>query len=795
MNTDVGRHAACSYDSVARAASRGDDRGGVRAPVHDKVSVTVNLTATKRKLTGELWDNESWQPSNYPASRFIVRADDPLLERLPFYRAKNGTRPDELLAPMASNGGFTNIVRALGGWGTTSWRGTKNGAAWQPEQTLPCPAYYLAFRANASDRKPPLKCRWAMLHERICSVVASGSNVELGLGNVPYAFSNASSQAACGQCQPPDDIEGECSAFVRALLTELVREYGRDKVLRWRFRIGTEENAWNGTIGIAHLCWHSVKNFLKWNDFTAQAILVALPGATVGPGNFGAMGTPALSEYGGGTSETATYGEAQRRLAAAGLLRYPLASDATVSALNDTCVGGSDCAYQDKGSQRMASNAGNEKMQAMIPSLIEFERDNSLNESAFSGEQHCDAGSAECVLTLRVATPAVRFLLIRTKTDDFELVWTQHVVPAQNNETRGFHAAIASGPVGWAVGIRGELVGLRFQANGSAAVAMNQQRPDMLSAARSLVWIRGTAPPKFLLGAGGSHGLSLYESYADVQKMQARQLASIPFGPEPSSVHNRGINGLVLLRDNKTVIGAHMSGLLCVAHLVPGVGSSRLRLKSLGTLATGSSPDAYDIAVFETGSATSIVIVGPASEHVITKYLISAADGSILKPAQWKVTATLAPPTDWPASSGCNRIRVSGSIAFISCFAAQLNSVYAVNLSSMKIVSTHKFVDEQPTGMIIVGKALLVAGGRGLMAFNISTPAAPALVASCNGGDGSKTCGRIARSGSQNFHSMGHRSDATTGDHFIVMTAQIDNNLGVLKVRNAALIKLLETSQ
>ena len=44
--------------------------------------------------------------------------------------------------------GITNVVRVLGGWGTSSWCGPKNGAAWSPQQTLPCDAYDLAFRDN-----------------------------------------------------------------------------------------------------------------------------------------------------------------------------------------------------------------------------------------------------------------------------------------------------------------------------------------------------------------------------------------------------------------------------------------------------------------------------------------------------------------------------------------------------------------------------------------------------------------------------------------------------------------------
>ena len=71
----------------------------------------------------------------------------------------------------------------------------------------------------------------------------SGSTPEIGLGNVPYAFVAKSSQATYGQCQPPDDLE-EWYVFIKDFVAELVHEYGAAAVSAWRFRIGTEENAW-----------------------------------------------------------------------------------------------------------------------------------------------------------------------------------------------------------------------------------------------------------------------------------------------------------------------------------------------------------------------------------------------------------------------------------------------------------------------------------------------------------------------------------------------------------------------
>ena len=250
----------------------------------DSVSFRVDSAAKPANFSKAFWDNESWQPSNYPSTRFILQAGDALLKLLPFFQPSSSST-----AAGTQVAGITNIVRILGGWGTSSWCGPKNGDAWNPTQTQQCDAYDLAFRDNVTGA---LRYRWHLLHERVGPVVAAGSTPEIGLGNVPYAFVQHSSQATYGQCQPPDDL-GEWVVFIEAFVQELVKEYGASAVSGWRFRIGTEENAWDGKIGIAHLCWHNVTEFLELYDHTAAAVLRALPTAQLGPGNFGAMGPAA----------------------------------------------------------------------------------------------------------------------------------------------------------------------------------------------------------------------------------------------------------------------------------------------------------------------------------------------------------------------------------------------------------------------------------------------------------------------------------------------------------------------
>ena len=83
-------------------------------PPVDSVTFAVDDEATPRNLTSDFWDNESWQPSNYPATRFLLDLADPLLTLLPFSRRRS---PVDAAAPVAAQvKGITNVVRVLGGW-------------------------------------------------------------------------------------------------------------------------------------------------------------------------------------------------------------------------------------------------------------------------------------------------------------------------------------------------------------------------------------------------------------------------------------------------------------------------------------------------------------------------------------------------------------------------------------------------------------------------------------------------------------------------------------------------------
>ena len=116
---------------------------------------------------------------------------------------------------------------------------------------------------------------------------------------------------------------------------------------------------------------------------------------------------PRVEQYNGGDVVTATYDEALRRLKAQGSARFPESS--TARPLNDTCIGGSFCAYQTKGDERMASD-GWQPTAAFLDGMLDWQRA-TLTPTPFIGTVECADG--DCRLEMQLSTPTVRFIVVR----------------------------------------------------------------------------------------------------------------------------------------------------------------------------------------------------------------------------------------------------------------------------------------------------------------------------------------------------------------------------------------------
>ena len=101
--------------------------------------------------------------------------------------------------------------------------------------------------------------------------------------------------------------------------------------------------------------------------------------------------------------------------------------------------------------------------------------------------------------------------------------------------------------------------------------------------------------------------------------------------------------------------------------------------------------------------------------------------------------------------------------------------------------------DLQPTGMLIVGDALFVAGEHDMMVFNIGADLATSVSSIPLVGRCGAACDKVATSAGQNFHSIAYKLLQAENEHkhMIFISAQIDNNVGAVEIVDAEIISLL----
>jgi hypothetical protein len=94
--------------------------------------------------------------------------------------------------------------------------------------------------------------------------------------------------------------------------------------------------------------------------------------------------------------------------------------------------------------------------------------------------------------------------------------------------------------------------------------------------------------------------------------------------------------------------------------------------------------------------------------------------------------------------------------------------------------------DRDATGMTVSGRALFVAGGECVEAFDISDPTRPTLLAQYRGGDLFPTTVKLldGEARRDNAHDLVYR------DGHLYVTAQNDNSLGILKVTDPPVVRL-----
>ncbi|NOY00324.1 MAG: hypothetical protein GXP30_11400 [Verrucomicrobia bacterium] len=197
----------------------------------------------------------------------------------------------------------------------------------------------------------------------------------------------------------------------------------------------------------------------------------------------------------------------------------------------------------------------------------------------------------------------------------------------------------------------------------------------------------------------------------------------------------------------------------------------------------------HDVAAF----GDHIIVVNADHEAINNAQVYRVADATthqILPVDQWKIESTITGNGKLGENlNGANRVAVTGSYAGIGAFVR--SSVGVIDLkdpTNAKQIANMPVVDIAATGMAAVGQIIFAAGGEGVEAIDISNPAMPVSIAQYRAGKLFPTrrlmMGKTPRF--DNAHDLVYR------DGYLYVTAQNDNQLGILKVNDPRVLELVK---
>jgi len=255
------------------------------------------------------------------------------------------------------------------------------------------------------------------------------------------------------------------------------------------------------------------------------------------------------------------------------------------------------------------------------------------------------------------------------------------------------------------------------------------------------------------------------------------------------------INGMAL-RGNY-VITANKSGYLAVLDVSD---PSKPVLKGiLNAKDHGGLRSPHDIAVF--GDHIIVVSAGNASKlfepHTnLAVYRVADSKTHTLLPVEkWTVEDRIEASGKLDDSlSGANRVMVTPDQrhATIGAFVhSRVGIIDLTNPAKLKQLVSMPFGDIGATGMTIVGDVLFVAGGECVEAIDLTDPANPVSIAQYRGGRLFPTRKLMLKGSARydNAHDLVYR------DGYLFVTAQNDNQLGILRINDQRILKLVGKKQ
>lgn len=114
------------------------------------------------------------------------------------------------------------------------------------------------------------------LIENCRGIVSLGAKPVLKLGSVPMKYTkNAKLGALNTNVYPPDDYNVYYN-YIKAIAEELVKQFGLDEVLTWRFMVMTEYENSDWFISQSRKRTDTAKEYFKLYDYTVQALIDTL---------------------------------------------------------------------------------------------------------------------------------------------------------------------------------------------------------------------------------------------------------------------------------------------------------------------------------------------------------------------------------------------------------------------------------------------------------------------------------------------------------------------------------------
>ncbi len=251
------------------------------------------------------------------------------------------------------------------------------------------------------------------------------------------------------------------------------------------------------------------------------------------------------------------------------------------------------------------------------------------------------------------------------------------------------------------------------------------------------------------------------------------------------------INGMIAWGDNVLYANkAGWIGSINISNPAEPVPAGALNTKEHGDIL---SP--HDIAAYK----DYVITVDQRDESPLKVRLYRVADtttGHLLSPDQWSAAGAV----DGEQLNGANRVDVYGDYALIACNKA--NTLAVIDISNPEKPATVKVMPfpGEPCGLTVSGAVLFAAGGQSVQAIDLTDPNDPSLLATFESEEAFPSTFATTPDGEKQYTTIdgerqptrGNAHDLVYKDGYLYVTAQSDDQVAILKVRDRNIRMLAE---